>query len=542
MTDALLNAALAGTSRAGGQLPAPATPADALVPPASELGAERQLLLAAGARATYRRAGLETRGIAAPTAAQDDPAPFCSPGAARLLGRMLTGEHNELLPEAFDRLNRAGRRLPHALLPAALEAGARRAELRPALLVAIGERGRWLAGHNQPWRWATARPVASDGALPPDAAVLWEEGPPAQRLAILRQVRAHDSAQGRAWVATTWKDEKAEFRAEALQSLETGLSPDDEAFLEAALDDRSPAVRPAAAKLLARLPDSAFAVRMRERADRFLSFSPGLRAGGWRAAAKALVTGASGGKLVVAPPEVYDKAWTRDGIPEKPPGGIGARARWLELILALIPPSHWSTRLATEPATLIAAVEGSDWAEPTLIGWSEAASVHGDAGWAAALWQHWSTAKFDRQELYEVGRRMGSLAHCLPQSQAERLVIDVLTRRSIPDDRLVFTMQLLPRPWSAGFTSAILRQVRERVQELSAQGNVAAYGETWLVRLTTSGIAFAIPPAAFDEALALQTLEINEEQSTTTGWWHRRIAEFADIVRTRQQLMKEIPL
>lgn len=542
MTDALLNAALVGTSRSGGQLPAPATPADALVTPSPVLGAERQLLLAAGARAIYRRAGLETPTVPGTTAAPDDAAPFCSPGAARLLARMLAGERNELLPEAFDRLNRAGRRLPHALLPAALEAGARRAELRPALLVALGERGRWLAAHNQPWRWATARPVASDGALPPDAEAIWEEGPPAQRLAILRQVRAHDASQGRAWLAATWKDEKADFRAEALGTLEAGLSLDDEAFLEAALDDRSQAVRPAAAALLARLPDSAFATRMRERADRFLSFSPGLLAGGWRAAAKALVTGASGGKLTITPPETYDKAWARDGIPEKPPGGIGARAWWLELLLSPIPPSHWSARFSAEPATLIAAAEGSDWAEPTLVGWSTAAFTHGDAGWAAALWQHWSMAKFDRQQLYEVSRRMGSLARCIPQSQAEQLVLDVLTRRNVPDDRLIFTMQLLPRPWSAGFADAILRQVREQVRALSVQGNASAFGEFWLVKLTTSGIAFAIPSAAFDEALAIQAMGPNDAQAAAVGWWYRRITEFADIVRTRQQLMKEIPL
>jgi len=75
---------------------------------------------------------------------------------------------------------------------------------------------------------------------------------------------------------------------------------------------------------------------------------------------------------------------------------------------------------------------------------------------------------------------------------------------------------------------------------MSSLSSNSYYGEPWLAILTH--IAIAIPPSAFDEALAFQALETKDEQSTTVNWWHRRITDFTDLVRIRQRLMEEIPL
>ena len=57
LMDGLLRVALAGTSRTGGELPPPTMPTDELAAPSEGRSVERQVLLRAGARAIYRRAG-----------------------------------------------------------------------------------------------------------------------------------------------------------------------------------------------------------------------------------------------------------------------------------------------------------------------------------------------------------------------------------------------------------------------------------------------------------------------------------------------------
>ena len=198
--DALLNIALAGTTRADGTAVAPGTPADALAAGLPDVAPERRLLLMAGARAVYRRAGR----VPGPVAATLDPAPaeqlpVCPPGAARLIGAMLAGQQAELLPEACAVLRRAGVRLPPDLLPAALDAGHQSSALRPALAPVLGARGVWLARFNRDWRWldGMVRPFDVAGDSPAEAATAWEEGTQGQRLAALRHVRGQDPARGR---------------------------------------------------------------------------------------------------------------------------------------------------------------------------------------------------------------------------------------------------------------------------------------------------------------------------------------------------------
>jgi hypothetical protein len=204
---------------------------------------------------------------------------------------------------------------------------------RRLLTLALGRRarGRWLAGFNEAWQWLAdysdeiQEMLGEDGRA--DAETVWNEGAVPRRLAVLCRLRAADPGRARAWPASTWKVEKAEFRAEAVSALAVGLTAADEPFLETALDDRSGAVRTAAASLLARLPDSALAGRLRARADAMLDFR--------RARGSDLPDAAGGGTadrigtLLVTPPLDWDPAGERDGLEAKPPTGVGARGWWL---------------------------------------------------------------------------------------------------------------------------------------------------------------------------------------------------------------------
>jgi len=164
----------------------------------------------------------------------------CSPLIARLVEDMLAGTHDELLPEALERMEKAGLHLLPELLPAALNAQAN--WLRSAMTPVLGERGRWLSQFNPAWSWVSRRLPLGEYAVSTDAEITWREGTSEERSEILRWLRAIDPVKARQWLEGTWKQERAQFRAEALEIFGTGLSADDESFLEEALDDRSPKV------------------------------------------------------------------------------------------------------------------------------------------------------------------------------------------------------------------------------------------------------------------------------------------------------------
>jgi len=181
--DPLARAALVGT----GRHPDVRTPGlEALSEGLEGRSPERRLLLAAGARAVARAAGRTASDVGrGPEPAAPETGPACSPGAARLLRRLLMGRHAELLPEALSRLAAAGMLVPHALLPLALASDP---QLRDAVDRVLGVRGVWLAGQSPSWGWVMA---PTDAEPTPDEATLEEElGHGAQRirLAAVRQL------------------------------------------------------------------------------------------------------------------------------------------------------------------------------------------------------------------------------------------------------------------------------------------------------------------------------------------------------------------
>src|SRR6266568_2342547 len=251
--DTLVTMALVGTAQQPDKNIGTGTPIDTLTAGFSRREMERRILLAAGTWAIYRQIGKAPGHLpTAPEPAAPETLRTCAPALARLIEDMLAGTHDDLLPEALERMEKAGLHLPPELLPTALNAQSSR--LRAALAPVLGERGRWLSQFNLAWSWVSRRLPAGGYALPAGAEITWQEGTPEQRSEILRRLRASDPAKARQWLEGTWKLEKVQFRAEALETFSTGLSADDESFLEEALNDRSAKVCETAASLLERIP------------------------------------------------------------------------------------------------------------------------------------------------------------------------------------------------------------------------------------------------------------------------------------------------
>ncbi|WP_405743894.1 DUF5691 domain-containing protein [Streptomyces sp. NBC_01525] len=386
---ALVSAALLGTERR--------TPPVVVRPGRSAAAA----LLDAAAVSTVRRRAALRPALAAdrPAPAPDDPRPVIPPAARRRLALLLADrggtvgssrrgtapDLTELLPQWLAAAQAHGYRAPEALLPALLDAARARTDLRPAALALAGPRALWLARFNGDWKFALrgtgAR--ATPGADDPEAVRRrWDEGLFAERVALLTAVRRSAPDAGRDLLAGTWSAEHAEDRLLFLDTLREGLSPDDEAFLEGALSDRSRTVRATAAELLSTLPESAFATRMAARAHACVTLTPGPAPRPARPGS----AGPSGPGLTVTPPRACDEGMRRDGVAAKAPSGRGERAWWLGQLVEAAPLHRWSERCGGRaPEDIVALPVADGWRTELHDAWCRAAIRQRDTVWARAL-------------------------------------------------------------------------------------------------------------------------------------------------------------
>ncbi len=356
----LVSAALIGTERSG-DLALATDDTTELVAAGPVRDTEHRLLATAGIVALRRRAGGRPRTDAAdlPVPAPHDPRPALAGSPARLLQAVLS-EHRRVLGEYLGLVRASGRRLPEEWLPELM--GAVGQDLRDTVADLGGPRATWLAG---------VVPELRDSATPEvsaSAEEAWEAASGAeQRELAVRTIRAREPDKGRELVETRLGQLDGEERVAALEAMEVGLSPADEAVLARSLGDRRADVRRAAADLLARLEDSAFARSVVERARPLLANRGRLRPG-----------------LGATLPQV-DQALDVSGFAGKPAAGVGERAWLLRQLIAHVPPIRWTDWLGAGADALIERALRAEEARPILEGWIDATGRFSDAGWAAAL-------------------------------------------------------------------------------------------------------------------------------------------------------------
>jgi hypothetical protein len=425
---------------------------------------ERAALGAAGALGMYRRAGQGPETGTAPALEPSTAAdlPRCSPRARQFLERILDGEYGHLLGEWLGALAAAGGRVPEESLVALLEMGRARSGMQEAITAVLGARGRWLAAQNPDWRYALTTPDAAN----------WETAGLMARVGLLRQVRATDPARGRELLLSTWEHDPAEARKTLLPLLESGLSLEDEPFLEETLDDRSKDVRAAAADLLARLPESRLVRRMTDRVRAYLSFNPPQKG--------RLLKGGQKMRLEITLPDAVDAAAQRDGIDPKEHYGSGKKTGWLRQMLALVPPSTWSTEWNQPPTALIEVAQATEWDSLLLTGWAAAAERYGDHAWAGALLGL-------HEKLPDEHRR--GLLRLAPPAEREAYILHLLGTQAGPLRSNHPARSLLPacaQPWSPDFTLAYLARLHPTIW-----GKLPA----WEAASALEEVAGAMPPA-----------------------------------------------
>jgi hypothetical protein len=375
------------------------------------------LLDAAALMTVAGRAGYQPERVVAdqgPPPAPEDAAPELSARAERAL-RQLGGAQlapgfaagdKELLADLLAAASDAGYVASAPLLPDLLDAAVRTVALRPPVTAVLGVRGRWLAKQRPDWeRIVDAAPVdttrtaraqadrAPADTAPPagpptdvtpagsaaaDAAAtvgsndkeVWRTGSRADRHAYLTAQRERDPVAGRELLAADWARLPGDERASLLAVLRRRLRADDEAFLDAALDDRVNAVRAVARRLLTELPDSAFGRRATDRAAAVIRLERhGLRP--W---------------LNVRLPGEPDAAAIRDGVEGRPPSpAIGVGAWRLTQLIAAVPLTGWPALLGRPPADIVGLPVPEKLRLDVHAGWRLAAVSQRSSEWAEAL-------------------------------------------------------------------------------------------------------------------------------------------------------------
>ncbi len=460
----LVTTALLGTERSPQTPPAPAA-LDGVLSAIQPLPREEAFLTTAGAYAAWRQAGHKPAQLSTSTpVAEPEDLPPISVESAAHLRQMLAGHFQIVLPEWLRAVADAGRRVPFELLPAMLDRARQDRDLRPLITATGGKRAAWLSTRNPQWSFGVG-----------DSPELWETGTKDQRIAVLRSLRKRDPAEARTKLQSVWKDEPAGTRAAFLAELHTRLSIEDEPFLEELLDDRSKEVRRSAIELLSRLPSSRFVARMTARATPLLQWKPGKRP-----------------SLEITLPSEPDPEGVRDGLDPKAFGNqkkLGEKAVLLVLIIASIPPSHWSETFGAEPSDILKAAAKDEFARALVSAWALAATRFHDADWAEAI--------LDSETPPEPEIVSDSPLYLMipEQARADRLIQEIRRGALVLTDheqwrRIGFHLDSFDGYWP----ESLARKV------LSAFRRIAERGIPWHLRVHVEHLLLRVPPHLCAEA------------------------------------------
>lgn len=502
---ALARQVLLGTERNPVELPSAGGQLGALIDQLDPAAApEAAVLRLSGILSCHETAGRRSDPAAvlaeplpAPCDAEDRPE--CGSRAAALLRQAVEDKQTRVVAEWLALAVQRGVRVPFDLLTTLLTLASREKGMRDSLPAAIGRRGLWLAAMNEEWRAAVTSAAAVD-----DPSV-WEDGRLPERVAYLRGLRLRDPRRARELAAASIRKEPARERAEFTACFETGLSLDDEAFLETLLDDRGKEVRRVAADLLSRLPESALCRRMKERIASLMVIQK-----------KLLKT-----VLVLDPPEKPDAAVLRD-IGEEPvvTGEMGERAWTLSRIVAAVPLDGWTKQFNRSPAEWLDLVKKSDWRAALLEGWSLAACRQRREDWIETL----LAAKGIHVSPAVLISHLSRPAREKWIAESIRAAGGKLRGPHLPI--LPLLLELDP-PWSAELCRLVLADIRRQIPDEKARYD-------WELRHALKDFAAFVPPDLFEEA-ALGWPVTSEEW----GVFEDEGNDFLRILQVRDEIHKE---
>lgn len=519
----LVSTALVGTDRrtppAAGEFAAPGdSPAAALLSSAALMSAWRRAGNAGSAysaelvgdQAEQAGHGGQAAGVpegvpAAKSAAVDARPLLSTATSARLTA--LVASRSEALPEYLGAAAKTGCRAPAELLPPLFDYARGSIAVRADLMRLAGPRGTWLAKQNQQWSTFTRFAAAPD----PEA---WLSDKPHERIGYLTWFRAKDPASARALVEEAWTQSgpsagglSAETRAAYVEALAVGLGPEDEPFLEAALDDKSRQVRAEAVRLLATLPSSRFAERMTARLHARVQVS---------------VEGTAVLVTLTEDPSAATEDEARDGIGE---GWVQTEEErrlarmqpsyWLEDLIASTPLTAWQ-RYGLSPAELLRATAANRWeANSCHRGWRSATLRQKNSAWAEAFCA--VNAATDMLEL-------------LSDEAAERWCLSVVAshRSQYSIHSAPIILSRLGRPWPDPVCQALLDSIPAYLPNATRNDVARFFG--------MDNLAGRWMPPSFADAVAAKAERIRPDLPL----WAEDLDDLAAMLRDRALMLAEL--
>ena len=300
---------------------------------------------------------LDTSTIAPPPETLNSTEQLCAE-TQTCIEQALQDDESMLFLIVLEQLQKAQLRLKKELLPIALNAG-KQVGFRYLILQVLGETGLWLAQFNPQWAWASSS--TSNLATIDER---WENGNFEQRLNAISKERRTDAAKARTRLVAEFSKMPLPERTSILATFKTNIGPEDEAFLESCLKDRSKEVRQIAGQLLMLIPKSQYIARGEQRLALFIP---------------ALTAQATSSHLkweIVMP-----KEWTKEQLQQAKSDGleivrptyeqIGESGWLLQETLKFLPLTWWLEKSAKSALQLIDWALATDWSKMILNSWLE---------------------------------------------------------------------------------------------------------------------------------------------------------------------------
>lgn len=505
----VITTALVGTERRTLTLTPATNPLSQLLSQLDATDPEATLLSAAGAISLYHRAGQRpiTDNHPLPQPCPPEDKPPCSPRAAHYLKLMLQKDRVKLLPEWLAATATAGYRVPDYCLPELLEVGRTSPQLRSAILPVLGQRGRWLATHNPDWNYVGEEEVEQT----------WTRGSLDARKLLLQHLRREHPASARERLMAVWQQESSDARIALLDTLQIGLTLEDEPFLERALDDRRQDVRRQAANLLAQLPESGLCQRMKQRIQSAITF---------RRKRNRL-------HLDFVLPDNYEQEITRDGIDHKKPPQLLGNKAWIILqIVAATPLSLWSDLQEESPAEWIQAAKRSEWDRSLVEGWAVAAIRQRNPDWAEVLL---SLPGAFNGYLLPPNQLIAGLINILSFEQRDSFFLALFSSSKVPFNSQHPAFSLLTHchaPWSRELTEIVLDGVRRYLAKTDNPYD-------WSLSTGLKDFAYFMSPEIVPE-LSTRFSTIVPERLALASYWTEVIDEVLAVLNLRYEMGREI--
>ena len=441
-----------------------------------------------------------------PKAAPKDKAPICNAKAIKFLSLMMSGTHEAALPEFMQHLVLHNKRLPIEKLPELFNRCKSQKNLWSILAPTVGKQGEWLIEQNPAWHHLLLKPKNDD----------WETSSSNERKAMIHYLRKTSPQKAITLLESTWSSENLPTKTAFLDLLNTGLSKQDEAFLENCLDDRRKDIRKLAATLLARIDESDLVQRMLERVKGLIVIKK-------RTDQKI--------KLDITLPENCDDVMIRDGIdPSLQWFKGGIRASRLGQMIVAIPPNKWNTFFDAGATEILDIYVRSEWGELLVQAMMEATALHKDEEWMEVLllfWiknhtvQRWQNLKPDK------------LLEQLTPTVFNKVAIEGMTiNTGLLDEHAPITRLLKSsnHPWEEALTLLVLKNLKTWLSNEATR-----YWNGWHYRSILKKAAYTSKPNLYD----LLSKSWPDESKIWSSW-EREIEDFLKTLKFRQEMIKAI--